>query len=530
MDTKWKRFRYGTEDTNPSWSFYGTAASLSFTLIFCGAAGRDDYWWIVSCGFTILSVIFLAYLNIQMGNGKEEPVPVRLLDGKWPDLWLAFLSYMAYLNHWRLWRRYSIAVNRVFDRIGWIGEFLFLFIFLVFSTALVAGVFVFLTMSLTRHLCKNKLMKTLFFYRLAGKIRQEKRKLEERQADLAAQGKSVRIWRRRRFCFLGIEFALVSIALLFLGAGCGEEELAFLVFVAAAGFIAVDFWFVMHTAREIGVLVDEIQELSENDIRTKEPILPKKSLFRSSEEQLLAVQRVKKESVEKQLKSERMKVDLITNVSHDLKTPLTAMVGCIDLLAKTEGLPQEAKDYVALLSVKAVRLREMIQDVFDMAKATSGGQDLHMERLDMARLLRQTAADMQERMDASGLIFRMKLGEEELPFMGDGKKLYRVYQNLLENTLKYSMAGSRVYIEAKEKEGKILTSIKNTSDCEMEFDADEVVERFTRGDKSRSTEGNGLGLAIAKSFTIACGGEFKVTIDGDLFKVETVFVKESHGA
>lgn len=245
---------------------------------------------------------------------------------------------------------------------------------------------------------------------------------------------------------------------------------------------------------------------------------------------MLAVQRVKKESVEKQLKSERMKVDLITNVSHDLKTPLTAMVGCIDLLAKTEGLPQEAKDYVALLSVKAVRLREMIQDVFDMAKATSGGQDLHMERLDMARLLRQTAADMQERMDASGLIFRMKLGEEELPFMGDGKKLYRVYQNLLENTLKYSMAGSRVYIEAKEKEGKILTSIKNTSDCEMEFDADEVVERFTRGDKSRSTEGNGLGLAIAKSFTIACGGEFKVTIDGDLFKVETVFVKESHGA
>lgn len=226
--------------------------------------------------------------------------------------------------------------------------------------------------------------------------------------------------------------------------------------------------------------------------------------------------------MEKQLLSERMKVDLITNVSHDLKTPLTSMIGCIDLLKQVEDLPKEARDYVKLLSGKAERLREMIQDVFEMAKATSG-QDLDLERLDMVRLIRQTTADMQDRMDQSGLHYRVKIRDKELPFLGDSKKMYRVYQNLIENTLKYSMAGSRVYVEVSETDGKIRTSVKNTSDCGMDFSAEEIMERFTRGDKSRSTEGNGLGLAIARSFTEACGGSFQVTLDGDLFRVDTVF-------
>ena len=218
-------------------------------------------------------------------------------------------------------------------------------------------------------------------------------------------------------------------------------------------------------------------------------------------------------------------MDLITNVSHDLKTPLTSMIGCIDLLKQVEELPEEAQDYVELLSKKAERLRGMIQDVFDMAKATGGGQDLCMERLDMGRLIRQTAADIQDRIDASGLVWRMRIEDGELPFLGDSRKMYRVYQNLMENALKYSMAGSRVYVEVEEQDGVIRTSVKNISQCEMDFSAEEIMERFTRGDKSRSTEGNGLGLAIAKSFTEACGGRFEVTLDGDLFRADTEFKK-----
>ncbi len=177
---------------------------------------------------------------------------------------------------------------------------------------------------------------------------------------------------------------------------------------------------------------------------------------------------------------------------------------------------------MTLLSAKAERLRGMIQDVFDMAKAASG-QEVQLERLDMARLIRQTAADMQDRMERSGLQYRMKIEDRELPFLGDSRKMYRVYQNLIENTLKYSMAGSRVYVEVSERDGRIRTSVKNISGCEMDFSAEEVMERFVRGDKNRTTEGNGLGLAIARSFTEACGGSFQVTLDGDLFRVDTVF-------
>ena len=148
-----------------------------------------------------------------------------------------------------------------------------------------------------------------------------------------------------------------------------------------------------------------------------------------------------------------------------------------------------------------------------------------MERLDMGRLIRQTAADIQDRIDASGLVWRMRIEDGELPFLGDSRKMYRVYQNLMENALKYSMAGSRVYVEVEEQDGVIRTSVKNISQCEMDFSAEEIMERFTRGDKSRSTEGNGLGLAIAKSFTEACGGRFEVTLDGDLFRADTEFKK-----
>lgn len=149
-----------------------------------------------------------------------------------------------------------------------------------------------------------------------------------------------------------------------------------------------------------------------------------------------------------------------------------------------------------------------------------------MERLDMVRLIRQTMADMQDQVERSGLHFRVRMEKGELHFLGDSKKMYRVYQNLIENVLKYSMAGSRVYVEVKKKGDQIQTSVKNTSAREMDFTPEEIMERFTRGDKSRSTEGNGLGLAIARSFTEACGGSFQVTLDGDLFKAETVFRME----
>ena len=231
------------------------------------------------------------------------------------------------------------------------------------------------------------------------------------------------------------------------------------------------------------------------------------------------------ESLEEQMKSERMKVELITNVSHDLKTPLTSIISYIDLLSKEE-LSDTARDYVNILCEKSYRLKNIVSDLFDLAKSTSGDINLDMEKLDLKKLIEQTLGDMEDEIESSGLQIKTRLPEEPVYIISDGKKLYRVFQNLIDNALKYSLKGTRVYIELEEVDGKAVTTIKNVAGYEMDFTAEEILQRFTRGDKSRSTEGSGLGLSIAESFTKVCGGSFKLDIDGDLFKVTMKFKTE----
>ena len=160
----------------------------------------------------------------------------------------------------------------------------------------------------------------------------------------------------------------------------------------------------------------------------------------------------------------------------------------------------------------------MVLDLFDLAKSTSGNVVLEMEELDMCKLLEQTLVDMDDKIQASGMPVKVNLTEESAMVYADGKKMYRVIQNLIENALKYSMRGTRIFLDLYIENHIVYVMLKNTAGYEMNFSADVITERFTRGDENRSTEGNGLGLAIAKSFTENCGGSFKVIIDGDLFK------------
>lgn len=228
------------------------------------------------------------------------------------------------------------------------------------------------------------------------------------------------------------------------------------------------------------------------------------------------------ESLEEQMKSERMKVALITNVSHDLKTPLTSIISYIDLLSKEE-LTDPARDYVKILGEKAGKLNNMVTDLFDLAKSTSGNMPVDIENLDLKKLIEQTLADMEDRIGKSGLTLKTGLPDKPVRIFADGKKLYRVFQNIIDNALKYSLQGTRVYISLEEKDGAAVATVKNTAGYEMDFTADEILQRFARGDKSRTTDGSGLGLSIAESYTKLCGGRFKVDIDGDLFKVTLTF-------
>ncbi len=227
------------------------------------------------------------------------------------------------------------------------------------------------------------------------------------------------------------------------------------------------------------------------------------------------------QAVEERTRSERMKVELVTNVSHDLKTPLTSIISYTELLAQ-EPLEPPASEYVQIMGEKAQRLKAMVQDVFEVSKAASGQLPVKLERLDYARLLRQTLADMAQAIDNSGLTLRAAIPETEVPITADSDRMYRVFQNLIGNALKYSLPGSRVYLDLTVENGTAAASVRNTSAVELK-PGTEYTARFVRGDESRTDGGSGLGLSIAESFTRACGGELTISTQADLFTATVTF-------
>jgi len=225
-------------------------------------------------------------------------------------------------------------------------------------------------------------------------------------------------------------------------------------------------------------------------------------------------------SLDNEMKSERLKSELITNVSHDLKTPLTSIINYVDLLKKEDITKEEAKSYISVLDRKSQRLKILIDDLFEASKMASGSVELNMEKVDVTSLLKQTLAELDGKINESSLTFRLKMPEEKVYANLDGKKTWRVFENLINNVLKYSQPNSRVYIDLLEEDHKVVITMKNMSSYEMDFDKEEIFERFKRGDKSRNTEGSGLGLSIAKSILEIQGGNLSIEIDGDLFKAK----------
>lgn len=272
-------------------------------------------------------------------------------------------------------------------------------------------------------------------------------------------------------------------------------------------------------------IVQGIKKISQGiynfDINVKGP----KALKRIADD-LKNIQYGVEESVDKAVKSERMKAELITNVSHDLKTPLTSIISYVDLLSQENVTEEQRKKYLGILKDKSDRLKVLIEDLFEVSKASSGSVELHMVNLDPVALLRQTLGEFQDKIENSNLKIIRKFPEEKVTVYADGRKTFRVFQNLISNIFKYSMDGSRVYIEVSDEDEYVEVIFKNTSREELNFTEEEILQRFKRGDVSRSTEGSGLGLAIAKSLTEVQNGKFSLKIDGDLFKVKVKLRKE----
>ncbi len=235
-----------------------------------------------------------------------------------------------------------------------------------------------------------------------------------------------------------------------------------------------------------------------------------------------------KVAVDKETKSQNMKTELITNVSHDLKTPLTSIINYVDLLKDDNITDEEKKKYIDILDGKSKRLKVLIEDLFEASKVSSGNVELNIETLDIISLFRQTLGEMDEKIHTSTLDFKFNIPNYEVFCELDGRRTYRVFENVIGNILKYSMQNSRVYIDIIDNDDNVELIFKNISSYEMNFDVSEITQRFTRGDKSRNIQGSGLGLNIAKSLVDIQSGCMDIVVDGDLFKLIIDFPKSKY--
>ncbi len=230
-------------------------------------------------------------------------------------------------------------------------------------------------------------------------------------------------------------------------------------------------------------------------------------------------------AVEKRLQSERMKTELITNVSHDIKTPLTSIINYADLITKEECNSQNHKEYSEVLMRKSEHLKRLLDDLVEASKAASGNLDVDLAPCDAKVLLTQTAGEFEQKCSSADLHLVTSAPEGEIRIMTDSRRIWRVFENLMNNAVKYSLPGSRVYLLLDDDGDSAVFTFKNTSKEQLTVSPEELTERFVRGDASRTTEGNGLGLSIAQSLTELQGGSMRLTVDGDLFKVTLKFPK-----
>lgn len=242
-------------------------------------------------------------------------------------------------------------------------------------------------------------------------------------------------------------------------------------------------------------------------------------MFSPFQEELSAIQSGFLSAVEEEVKSQRMRTELITNVSHDLKTPLTAIITYTELLQEEGVTETQRKEYLEVLQRKSLRLKTLIEDLFEVSKATSGNVAFHTEKVDICHLVRQMYLEYEDKAKDAGLVFRFQFPEQKVFLMLDGDKTSRIFDNLYTNIIKYAMPDSRVYISVVQDAEEVRVELKNISGYELNIPAESLTERFVRGDSARSSEGSGLGLAIARSFVELQGGKMEIGIDGDLFKV-----------
>jgi len=321
------------------------------------------------------------------------------------------------------------------------------------------------------------------------------------------------VWRTGLF-FCGATLINVFLAAWFFG-GYGEP-LPFFIGVVFNALLLLVF---CRTSLSLQKLREAGERLAAGDVEYKTDTRKMYWEFKRHGENLNSAGEGMAIAVRKQMKSERLKTELITNVSHDIKTPLTSIINYIDLLEK-EGPEGKSAEYMEVLERQAKRLKKLTEDLVEASKASTGNLNVTLARTDVCELVRQAVGEYTERLEAGKLECITTVPEREIAVLADGRLLWRVMDNLLSNAVKYALPGTRVYVDVMQQDGEVTVSVKNISRDRLNIDAEELMERFVRGESSRTAEGSGLGLNIARSLVELQKGTFSLSVDGDLFKAE----------
>ena len=297
------------------------------------------------------------------------------------------------------------------------------------------------------------------------------------------------------------------------------EVLFLLLFLVS---LAADVAVVLYGAYCFGTLMKGVRRMSRGDLGAKIPLKRLLSCFRDFALHLNTLSDTISVAAERQMRSERMKTELITNVSHDIKTPLTSIINFVDLLQKPHTTTQE-QEYLEVLSRQSAQMKKLIEDLMELSKANSGSITVNPQRVDAAEAVNQALGEFADKLEAARLTPVFHRPQGPIYMYADGRHVWRVLANLLSNAVKYALPGTRLYIDLMEAEHSVVLSLKNVSRAELNISADELMERFVQGDASRKSEGSGLGLNIAKSLMEVQKGQLQLLLDGDLFKVTLTF-------
>lgn len=331
----------------------------------------------------------------------------------------------------------------------------------------------------------------------------------------------------RRFCRVAERFfSMLPLTWQWLGGGAAMVLLLLLTLSGDGGYAALgvimSFALVLYGAYGFGALMDGAKKMRGGDLENKVDGKFLIGSFREFAGELNGLADVAMQAAQKQLKSDRMKTELITNVSHDIKTPLTSIINYVDLLEKPHT-PEQEKTYLEVLARQSQRMKKLIEDLMEMSKASTGNIPVEIAEIDAVEAVNQALGEFADKLTAAGLTPVFRQSEQSMFLLADGRLLWRAMSNVLSNAVKYSMPGTRLYVDVTAVDDKTIISFKNISGAALNISAEELLERFVRGDSSRNTEGSGLGLNIAKSLMELQKGELQLLVDGDLFKVTLVF-------